>query len=122
MCLNLEHETRELVVQVRMFAHFFFFFFMAIFHIFLKKAFAVGDISENVFDSVLFAVTHQMQQNLYFQFIAHLKVAYNFLGFFLFFPNFFAQAIRQQLATQDKLARLSGRTEVPIWIDLFFRR
>ncbi len=75
MCLNLEHDAREAVVN----------------------AFASGatSVDPDVFADCLYAVTHQMQQNLYFQFVAHLR------------------AIRKDLQSREKLESLQRALAQP---------
>jgi hypothetical protein len=68
----------------------------------LFQAFEKGEISPDVFEGVLYAVCHQMQQNLYFQFLAHLK------------------AIHKELATQSILLRLSAQPEEVCFLFLFY--
>ncbi len=49
-----------------------------------------------MFDGALYAMMHQMQQNLYFQFISHLK------------------AIKKELSVEDKLLKISGQAETKV--------
>jgi hypothetical protein len=79
MCLNLEHEVRENVVL----------------------AFGGGatQVHPEVFAECLYAVTHQMQQNLYFQFIAHLR------------------AIKKDLQSRQKLESLQRALKQPASAD-----
>ncbi len=72
MCLNLEHDVRELVVRT-----------------FKQDATAPpATVDATVFDACIYTVTQQMQQNLYYQFILHLR------------------AIRKEQQSRDKLASL----------------